>query len=172
MKIAPPFHRLLRVGYYAASSPYRIWLHAQLAAKGTLPILVLFYHRIADDGARLGTHSNQQFRKQIHWLKHHCDLISLEEAQRRIRSGYNDRLAACITFDDGYSQNCDQAIPFLIDQQIPCTYFVSSWHVLSGRPFAHDVDLDCPPLPNTLEQLRWMAMSASRSAHIPAHTLI
>ena len=167
MKIAHAFDRLLHVGYYAVSSPYRVWLRSQLEAKGKLPILVLFYHRIADDGARLGTHSNRQFRKQIRWLKRHCDLISLEEAQHRIRSGYNDRLAACITFDDGYSDNCDQAIPLLIDQQIPCTYFVSSSHVLSGRPFAHDVDLNCPALPNTLEQLRWMALSG---IEIGAHT--
>jgi peptidoglycan/xylan/chitin deacetylase (PgdA/CDA1 family) len=159
--------RLMHAGYYAGSLPLRHWIRARLSAQRRMPIIVLFYHRIADDGAKIGTHSNRLFCNQIRWLQRHCDLISLEEAQRRLRNGFNDRLAACITFDDGYSENCDQAIPFLIDQQIPCTYFVSSWHVLTGRRFAHDVAADCFALPSTLEQLRWMALAG---IEIGAHT--
>ncbi len=126
------FDQLLHFAYYAGSLPCRRWIRARLSARGNMPILVLFYHRIADDGVPIGTHSNCLFQRQIRWLQQRCELISLEETQRRIRSGYNDRLAACITFDDGYAENCDQALPFLIEQQIPCTYFVSSWHVLKG----------------------------------------
>ncbi len=153
------FDQLLHLAYYGGSLPCRRLIRGRLSARGTMPILVLFYHRIADDGAQIGTHSNRLFQKQIRWLQQHCDLISLEEAQRRIRSGYNDRLAACITFDDGYAENCDQALPFLIEQQIPCTYFVSSWHVLEGRRFEHDLKAGLFALPNTVEQLRWMARS-------------
>ena len=54
-------------------------------------------------------------------------LAGLEEAQRRIRSGRNDRLAACVTFDDGYAENCDQAIPFLLEEEIERKY-------ASGKP--------------------------------------
>ena len=157
MSLPHQLKQIMRGGYYFASSPYRRVLRNKFAAEHCLPILVLFYHRIADDGARIGTHSNRLFKQQIRWLQQHCDLISLEEAQCRIRSGVNNRLAACITFDDGYSENCDQAIPFLIDQQIPCTYFVSSWHVLTGHRFDHDLAQDCFALPNTVEQLHWMS---------------
>src|SRR5262249_29571348 len=147
MSLPQLFQQIVRGSYYFASSPYRRLLRNRLTSEHRLPILVLFYHRIADDGARIGTHSNRLFQQQIRWLQQRCDLISLEESQRRIRDGVNDRLAACITFDDGYSENCDQAIPFLIDQEIPCTYFVSSWHVLTGHRFAHDVANDCNALP-------------------------
>jgi len=99
----------MHAGYYAGSLPLRHWIRARLSAQRRMPIIVLFYHRIADDGAKIGTHSNRLFCNQIRWLQRHCDLISLEEAQRRLRNGFNDRLAACITFDDGYSENCDQA---------------------------------------------------------------
>jgi peptidoglycan/xylan/chitin deacetylase (PgdA/CDA1 family) len=129
--------------------------------------MVLFYHRIADDGALCCTHSNQLFQRQIRWLQKHCELISMEEVQRRVRRGYNNRLAACITFDDGYAENCDQALPFLIQQKVPCTYFVSSWHVLEGRRFAHDERTGSPGQPNTLQQLRWMA---ANGIDIGAHT--
>jgi peptidoglycan/xylan/chitin deacetylase (PgdA/CDA1 family) len=167
MTFSDRINRLLLAGYCNATLPYRRWIRAGLSAQGKAPILVLFYHRIADDGALALTHSNQLFRKQVRWLQRHCDLISLEEAQRRLRSGYNNRLAACITFDDGYSENCDQAIPFLMEEKIPCTYFVSSWHVLEGHRFAHDQATSCPALPNTIEQLRWMA---KRGIEIGAHT--
>lgn len=167
MNFSHPLHRLLLAGYYGGTVPYRRWIRAQLSVQGKMPILVLFYHRIADDGACTVTHSNRLFRQQIRWLQRHCELISLEEAQRRLRSGYNDRLAACITFDDGYSENCDQAIPFLVEEQIPCTYFVSSLHVLEAHRFAHDQVSGNSALPNTIEQLRWMARSG---IEIGAHT--
>ena len=47
--------------------------------------------------------------------------------------------AVAITFDDGYAENCRQAIPLLVRNQIPCTYFVTLENVLEGKPFAHDV---------------------------------
>jgi peptidoglycan/xylan/chitin deacetylase (PgdA/CDA1 family) len=167
VKLPNRLHNLLLAGYCGATMPYRLWANRHRFASGTVPMMVLFYHRIADDGATCCTHSNRLFQRQIRWLQKHCDLISLEEVQRRIRRGFNDRLAACITFDDGYSENCDRAIPFLIKENVPCTYFVSSWHVLEGRQFAHDAAIGAPGRPNTVEQLRWMA---ERGIDIGAHT--
>ena len=157
MKVPNLFHNFLLAGYYGATMPYRLWANRYRFAHGTVPIMVLFYHRIADDGAKCCTHSNRLFQQQIRWLQKHCELISLEEVQRRVRRGFNNRLAACITFDDGYAENCEQALPFLVKQQVPCTYFVSTWHVLEGRRFAHDEATGSPGLPNTVEQIRWMA---------------
>ncbi len=165
-----PQHRttnLLLAGYYAATLPYRQWANRRRCKEGTAPLMVLFYHRIADDRANGWTHSNRLFRKQIRWLQRHCDLISLEEVQRRMRNLHNGRPAACITFDDGYAENCDQAIPLLVEENIPCTYFVSSTHVLEGKRFPHDIAAGCPGKPNSIEQLREMARSG---IEIGAHT--
>jgi peptidoglycan/xylan/chitin deacetylase (PgdA/CDA1 family) len=162
-----PLHRALLAGYYAASLPYRSWASARRAKAGSAPLMVLFYHRIADDRASSWTHSNKLFRKQIAWLQRHCELISLEEVQRRMRNGFNNRLAACITFDDGYAENCDYAIPLLVTEKIPCTYFVSTQHVIEGKSFPHDVKQNSLGRPNTIEQLRWMATSG---IEIGAHT--
>jgi peptidoglycan/xylan/chitin deacetylase (PgdA/CDA1 family) len=156
MNLRENFRKTLLGGYCAASQPYRKWVKSRLVAAGKVPILVLFYHRIADDRASPMTHSNRLFRRQIHWLMRHCEMISLEEAQRRIRTGFNDRLAASITFDDGYAENCDQALPLLVAENIPCTYFVSSQIVLEGKRFPHDEQLGCAGRPNTVEQLCWM----------------
>jgi peptidoglycan/xylan/chitin deacetylase (PgdA/CDA1 family) len=141
--------------------------NARLFAAGQAPVLVFFYHRIADHDIVPWSHTNAEFQRQMHWLKQHCDMISLEEAQRRIRSGHNDRLAACVTFDDGYAENCDQAIPFLLEHDIPCTYFVSTYFVLEQQPFPHDVKLGFHSSPNTPEQVRMMSKAG---IEIAAHT--
>jgi peptidoglycan/xylan/chitin deacetylase (PgdA/CDA1 family) len=70
-----------------------------------------------------------------------------------------------ITFDDGHADNCLHAVPLLVKQQIPCTYFVAVDHVVSGKPFAFD---GCAP--NTVEQIRAMADSGIEiGAHTASH---
>ena len=65
--------------------------------------------------------------------------VSLAETQRRIGQGCNRRPCVSITFDDGYADNCRQAIPLLVHERIPCTYFVTVGNVLDRRPFPHDL---------------------------------
>jgi peptidoglycan/xylan/chitin deacetylase (PgdA/CDA1 family) len=158
---------LLLNGYYAATWPRRRRANRERCAQGKAPILVLFYHRIADDRATPWTHSYRLFARQMRWLKKHCELISLEEAQRRIRRGVNDRIAVSITFDDGYADNCDRALPLLIAEKISCTYFVSLRNVLKGKPFSHDLRRGATCRPNTIPELCWMA---EQGIEIGAHT--
>ena len=120
-------------------------------------MMVLFYHRIADDHPNPWSMTNACFEQQIHWLKRNFELISLEEMQRRMRSGSSHRPAVCVTFDDGYADNCHAAIPLLIKEQIPCVYFVTVNNVETGEPFPHDAALGQILSPNTKEQLRSMA---------------
>jgi hypothetical protein len=130
MAIPKQLKKPLTALYYQATLPMRALRNARLIAAGQAPVLVLFYHRVADHTAVPWSHTNAEFQRQMHWLKSRFEMVSLEEAQRRIRSRRNQRLTASVTFDDGYAENCDQAIPFLLEEQIPCTYFVSTWYVL------------------------------------------
>ena len=134
---------------------------------GKAPVMVLFYHRIADDQGSPWTLSNRGFAEQIRWLKDHFEMVSLAEAQRRIANRHNVRPMVSITFDDGYAANCDEALPLLIAEKIPCTYFVTSRCVLEQQPFPHDVVKSCAAWPNTLEQIRAMAVAG---IEIGAHT--
>ncbi len=153
--------------YYRGSYPLRAWQNAQRRAEGRSPVIVLFYHRIADDGASPWTASNAIFKRQIRWLKRHFELVSLGESQRRIRAGRNDRACVAITFDDGYADNCREALPLLIGERIPFTYFVSTHHILTGTPFPHDLARGCPLAPNTPRQIRDLALAG---VEIGAHT--
>jgi peptidoglycan/xylan/chitin deacetylase (PgdA/CDA1 family) len=162
----PIWKYLLLASYYHASRPYRWLRNRRSAADGHAPVFVLFYHRVADDESTPWTIGTRTFQRHIHWLQSNFDLVSLEEAQRRIR-GKNDRAAVSITFDDGYGENFRTAVPLLIKERIPCTYFVSTRHVLGGVPFPHDVVLGYRFPPNTREQLREMAAAGFE---IGAHT--
>jgi peptidoglycan/xylan/chitin deacetylase (PgdA/CDA1 family) len=127
----------------------------------------LFYHRVADDHPNDWTISTRSFARQIRWLRRRFDLVTLHEAQQRIVSGHNDRPTACITFDDGYADNMQFALPFLAKYDIAYTYFVSTDYILTGQPFPHDAAAGEPLVPNSPGQLRRLV---SAGAEIGAHT--
>jgi peptidoglycan/xylan/chitin deacetylase (PgdA/CDA1 family) len=153
--------------YYYASLPLRRRRTAQMAAAGTAPITVLFYHRVADDHPNDWTIATDRFKAQIEWIRERFEIISLLEAQQRISSGASSAPAVCLTFDDGYADNCRVAIPWLIEQGVPFTYFVATDHVAEGRPLEHDVRLGAPLAPNTPDQLHSMAAAG---VELGAHT--
>ncbi len=153
----PLWKQLLLTLYYQATRPVRAWDYWREVSKDHLPVIVLYYHRIADDQASPWTTSNAMFVRQMRWLQERFDFISLRDAQERIRHGYNPQPCVSITFDDGYADNCQQAIPWLVKQRIPCSYFVTLQNVLTEEPFSHDLVMGHRFAPNTLEQLRAMA---------------
>ncbi len=150
----------------------------QFAARrnGTTPVGILFYHRVADVDPNPWTIGRREFRQQIDWLQKRFEIVSLEEAQTRIRSGNNSTPTLCITFDDGYADNASFALPLLIRRNIPFTYFVTTEHLLTGAPFDHDVRHGQPLVPNAVETLRAMVDAGveigSHSRHHPDLGLI
>ncbi len=160
------WRQTLVAGYYAATLPYRKLSMRRRCAARCAPVVSLFYHRIADDQASPWTQSFQTFAAQMQWLRQNFDMVSLAEAQRRLREG-NPRPAVHITFDDGYAANCERAIPYLIAHDIPCTYFVTIGYIQRGVPFPHDVQRNRPLAINTVDQLREMALAG---IEIGAHT--
>jgi peptidoglycan/xylan/chitin deacetylase (PgdA/CDA1 family) len=153
----PLWKQLLLHAYYHAMRPARAWNYWREASKDRVPVAILYYHRVADDRATPWTMSCAMFERQIAWLADRFDFISLDDAQQRIRRGYNPQPCVSITFDDGYAENCHSAIPRLVRDHIPCTYFVTLQNVLNEEPFAHDLVRGRRLAPNTLEQLRAMA---------------
>ena len=160
-------------GYYQALWPYRVLALGRARRSGSMPIIGVYYHRVSDDRATPWTISRSAFERQINWLQAHCDLVSLAEAQRRIRSGMNRRPTVTITFDDGYADNCDFALPLLVERGIPCHYFVTWEPVTRQIPFAHDVRLGRPAAPNTVAELRtWAARGIEIGCHTRTHTVV
>ena len=163
----PLWKQILLGLYYPATYPYRCWNNRRMAANGRSPVMVVLFHRIAYDWANSWTTHTETFSKDIRWLKSRFDMISLEEAQRRVRQPQNHKPCVAVTFDDGYAVNCDVALPLLIEEDIPCTYFVTTENVLHGKAFEHDTAMGNDFEPNTIAQLRELAAAG---IEIGAHT--
>lgn len=163
----PLWKRVALGAYYHATYPGRQWHQCRAMATGEVPIAVLVFHRVADDRANSWTTSTADFVAGMRWLKSRFELISLAEVHERLRSRHSPRPAVCITFDDGYADNCRVALPLLVEERIPCTYFVTTKPVLEGTPFTHDVDMGNRLTPNTVEELRHFSRAG---IEIGAHT--
>src|ERR1700744_4722610 len=54
------------------------------------------------------------------------DIITMDEAHDRLRNGNFARRFACFTFDDGYRDNRDHALPVMREFAAPLTVYVTS----------------------------------------------
>ncbi|NND98571.1 MAG: polysaccharide deacetylase family protein, partial [Pirellulaceae bacterium] len=98
----------------ALTNPTR---HARLqdhCRRGAAPMYVPFYHRVADQFPNDWTISRTDFRRHVLHCLEHCEPITLGELQSRVDSNQSYRPTITFTFDDGYAENCDFALPLLI----------------------------------------------------------
>lgn len=153
--------------YRWASWPYRQLRLKQLMHARKVPVAIVYYHRVDDSNPGPWTISQSDFQKQIDWYQRRFDLVSLEECQRRIREGENNRPTLSITFDDGYADNCSFALPMLISRGIPFTYFVTTFHTTKDQPFHHDLARETPLAPNSIDSLIALA---NAGVEIGGHT--
>ena len=157
---------LLIKSYHGVTWPFRSMVLRKMQQNASVPITILFYHRVANENPNPWTISEGDFETQISWMQDNFDMISLDEAQRRIKTG-NSTPSIAITFDDGYSENCSFAIPMLLERRIPLTYFVTTYHTTHNKPFPHDIERGQPLAPNSIESLRTLV---NAGIEIGAHT--
>jgi peptidoglycan/xylan/chitin deacetylase (PgdA/CDA1 family) len=67
-----------------------------------------------------------EFRRQIHFLREHYEVLPLDEAVTRCRANRLKRSALAITFDDGYQSNHDLALPVLEKLGLPATIYLAT----------------------------------------------
>jgi len=94
------------------------------------------------------------FERQLVALRACCHVLPLVEAVARLRLGTLPPRAACITFDDGYRDNAEVALPLLIKHRLPATFFIASGF-LDGGIMWNDVVIEC------VRQARGAALDAS-----------
>ncbi len=102
-------------------------------------LVVLTYHRIAEPGAGpfydpVISATPESFRAQIDWLRNHVRILTLDELVTWVETGSPGReLVALITFDDGYRDNFDVAVPILRHANVPATFFIPTAFLNSPR---------------------------------------
>ena len=125
---------------------------------------VLMYHRILPiDDARYAPEepgmivTPSSFRQQLQLLKRHFELLPLSEWVARGRAGKALPQRACaITFDDGWRDNYEYALPILQEEQVPATVFAVAEMIGTNRQF----------WPNRLMRAL-TAAGAERQRHFP-----
>lgn len=98
-------------------------------------VLCLLYHRVnpvKDDIYHL-TVSPRNFEEQIQYLKEHVPILRFEEDWTKPGED-----GVVLTFDDGYVDNYEYALPILEKYHVPATVFVSTGYVNSGREYWWD----------------------------------
>jgi peptidoglycan/xylan/chitin deacetylase (PgdA/CDA1 family) len=103
-------------------------------ASSALPakLIVLTYHRIAEPSANpfydpVISTTAESFHDQVEWLKRRFRLITLDELIAQLNAGSAWREPSLlVTFDDGYRDNFDVAVPILRKHNVPATFFIAS----------------------------------------------
>ena len=106
-------------------------------------LVVLMYHRVLpkDSPERQNEQpgmyvSPETLDLHLTELKRHFELVHLDDWLRRAKEGNPlPRLACALTFDDGWRDNYDFAMPVLVRHQAPATIFLVSSYIGTTQRF-------------------------------------
>jgi peptidoglycan/xylan/chitin deacetylase (PgdA/CDA1 family) len=130
---------------YSASperEPGSAWIGRQVlkrlapaGAKARLSLLA--FHRVLrePDLLRPGEPNAEEFEQRLRWIKGWFNVLPLPEAITRLKDGRLPERPLAITFDDGYADNHDVALPILRKLGLPATFFVTTGYLDGGRMF-------------------------------------
>lgn len=96
---------------------------------------ILIYHRVLAQPDPLfpGEVDALTFDRQLGLLKRCFKIMSLLDAVRSLENGTLPRRAACITFDDGYADNAQVALPILQRHGLCATFFIATGFLDGGQ---------------------------------------
>jgi len=132
------------------------------------------YHRVIDltTDPQLLCVAPANFQQHLEVLARNYHPLSLTELATALRSGNLPNRSVCVTFDDGYADNLENAAPLLTRYGVPATVFVTSGVLGQQREFWWDelerIVLQPGCLPDPLElciserSFRWELGAAAR----------
>jgi len=120
--------------YYSGA----LWIYAAIQLRGRA--VVLMYHRVLPQGAdsfsAAGiTVSPTSFTLQMRFLSAHFAPLSASQFLDCMEKGQFPRRACLVTFDDGWADNSDVALPILLRFNVPAAFFVTTGFVGTDGTF-------------------------------------
>ena len=104
------------------------------------PPLILCYHRIfePETDPYLLSVSPDHFRQQLQLIKRIAQPLSLDQLGEALGRGDYPRCGVVLTFDDGYLDNLENALPILREANVPATIYIATGYVGTDREFWWD----------------------------------
>ncbi|MBI5267437.1 MAG: polysaccharide deacetylase family protein [candidate division Zixibacteria bacterium] len=143
------FIKTMVAGAFLYTGLWRLLFMVRSLLSGSQPAFILMYHRVVPHGPSASDQrwlefrslpgivvSPDMFQRQIAWLAEHFSVISLESLVDHI--GNKEALrrpSVVITFDDGWRDNYEYALPVLRHASTPATIFLSTGFVGTTRIF-------------------------------------
>lgn len=144
----------------APSGVLRLGGAAKALARGQL--LLLGYHRVMPIDARhagdleLISATPAEFAWQMDYLRRHFEPVTFAQVADALDgNGTLPKRAVAVTFDDGFSDLHEHALPVLRQLDMPATVFVSTGYVDRPQPFWFDL-------------VAWLIMQAPGSIRLAA----
>lgn len=105
------------------------------------PLSILVYHRVLAQADPLlpALPDTRLFDRHMALLGRCFRVLPVGEAVARLRQGTLPARAACITFDDGYADNAEWALPILQRHGLRAAFFIASDYLDGGRMWNDDV---------------------------------
>ncbi len=93
------------------------------------------FHRVLQEPDPIfpGEMHARRFDDVCNWIKSWFNVMPLDIAVVRLKEGRLPTRSACITFDDGYADNHDVALPILQRHGLTATFFVATGFLDGGR---------------------------------------
>lgn len=107
-----------------------VFLRSGKAAK----LSILIYHRVLPrpDPMFEWVPDARAFERQMALLANNFVVLPLADAVKCLKDGRLPGGAVCVTFDDGYADNAEIALPILQRWGIPATFFISTGFLEGG----------------------------------------
>jgi peptidoglycan/xylan/chitin deacetylase (PgdA/CDA1 family) len=112
----------------------------RLRRRAVPPFLILIYHRVHPQPGpfMIDPVPPDRFDRQMRHLARAYRPLPLAELLERSREGTVPAGAVAVTFDDGYADNAEHALPILARHRIPATVFLVTGCIGTGRIPWHD----------------------------------
>ena len=108
---------------------------------GARALSILIYHRVlaGPDPLLPDVPDVAAFDRQMRLLRRFFRVMPLATALRQLRQGTLPARALCITFDDGYADNAELALPVLQRHGLHATFFIATAYLNGGRMWNDEV---------------------------------
>jgi peptidoglycan/xylan/chitin deacetylase (PgdA/CDA1 family) len=102
--------------------------------------VLAFHHVLREhDPLQPSEPSARDFEQRLRWVSSWFNVLPLCDAVSRLKAGRLPERALAITFDDGYADNHDVALPILRKLGLHATFFVATAYLDGGRMFNDSV---------------------------------